>query len=153
MQPNDKLRFPIGTFAKPDTITSAQLATWIEEIASFPERLRKEVLQLSDSQLDTPYRPEGWTLRQVVHHCADSHLNSYIRFKLSLTEENPTIKPYEEQLWAALLQSLDEQQLLRTFFHPKYEKTYSLNEAIGLYAWHGNHHLAHITTLKAQKDW
>ncbi|MDR3273527.1 MAG: putative metal-dependent hydrolase [Flavobacteriaceae bacterium] len=174
----EELRYPIGKFNPPEIITPQILDHWIEDIASFPQRLKKEVEYLSEEQLDTPYRPEGWTIRQVVHHCADSHMNSFIRFKLALTENNPTVKPYFEALWAELpdyksaplepsikilegvhqrwviiLQSLSEEDRKKSFFHPKDNKTIYLDEVTGIYAWHGNHHLAHITTLKKSKNW
>jgi len=175
---DQELKYPIGKFTKPETISQETLTQWIADIASFPERLKKEVSHLADAQLDTPYRPEGWTIRQVVHHCADSHINSLIRFKWALTEEKPTIKPYFEDRWAeladsktfpiqssiqilegvharwvALLSGFDNNDLQRIYIHPEHNKEFSLAEAIGLYAWHCNHHLAHITTLKKRKDW
>jgi hypothetical protein len=174
----DKLKFPIGEFEKPKTITKGILTNWISTISEFPERLKNEVSNLTDVQLDTPYRSDGWTIRQVVHHCADSHMNSLIRFKLSLTEDCPTIKPYFEDRWAelvdsktlpvasslkileglhmrwtTLLNSLTDQQLKRTFIHPEHGRHFMLDETIGVYAWHCNHHLAHITTLKQQESW
>jgi hypothetical protein len=166
---DEQLRYPIGQFIKPDQITKDIISIWIHDIASFPERLRIEVDGLSDEQLDTPYRPEGWTIRQVIHHCADSHMNSFIRFKLALTEDHPTIKPYFEDRWAdlpdskqitvdsslkileglherwvVLLNSLTEIDLSRTFYHPENRQAIRLDENIGIYAWHCNHHLAHI---------
>lgn len=174
----DPLKFPIGKFQKPPVITHQLIQQWIEEIAAFPEQLAKEVRHLTDEQLNTPYRPGGWSIRQVVHHCADSHMNSLVRFKLALTEDTPTIKPYYEDRWAelpdsktlgveaslqilqglhyrwvVLLKSLSEQQLQRTFIHPEHGQQISLNENIGIYAWHGKHHLAHITTLKQRMGW
>ncbi|MEZ5007511.1 MAG: bacillithiol transferase BstA [Chitinophagales bacterium] len=175
---NDNLRFPIGVFETPDAISSNQIEKWINTIAAFPENLRKSIENLNDEQLDTIYRPDGWTVRQVVHHCADSHMNSLIRFKLSLTENNPTIKPYFEDRWAELidskqcpiepslkildglhyrwtllLQSLSPDDLIKIFTHPEHGKTFSLAENIGIYAWHCEHHLAHITTLKTRMKW
>jgi hypothetical protein len=166
---DEQLRYPIGQFIKPNQITKDIISIWIHDIASFPERLRIEVDGLSDEQLDTPYRPEGWTIRQVIHHCADSHMNSFIRFKLALTEDHPTIKPYFEDRWAdlpdskqitvdaslkileglherwvVLLNSLTEIDLSRTFYHPENRQAIRLDENIGIYAWHCNHHLAHI---------
>jgi hypothetical protein len=166
---DEQLRYPIGQFIKPNQITKDIISIWIHDIASFPERLRIEVDGLSDEQLDTPYRPEGWTIRQVIHHCADSHMNSFIRFKLALTEDHPTIKPYFEDRWAdlpdskqitvdsslkileglherwvVLLNSLTEIELSRTFYHPENRQAIRLDENIGIYAWHCNHHLAHI---------
>lgn len=172
------LRFPIGHFQKPDVITPQIVQNWITEIAAFPEQLIKEVTGLTDEQLNTPYRPDGWTIRQVVHHCADSHMNSLIRFKLALTEDTPTIKPYFEDRWAelvdsktmpvepalktlegiharwvVLLNSLSEVDLSKTFIHPEHGNEISLRENTGVYAWHGKHHLAHITVLKQSKGW
>ncbi|MCH7403334.1 YfiT family bacillithiol transferase [Belliella kenyensis] len=174
----EKLKFPIGKFVKPVKITSGHLQEWITDISTFPARISKEVLDLTDPQIDTPYRPDGWTLRQVVHHCADSHMNSLIRLKLALTEDQPVIKPYFEELWAeltdtknmpihpslkmlegiherwtSLLNSLTKDQLERVFIHPEQGKTFRIDENIGLYAWHGNHHLAHIVETKKRHNW
>lgn len=174
----EKLRFPIGKYQKPSEITSEILAKYIADIESFPSRLKSEVEHLSDAQLDTQYRPEGWTIRQVVHHCADSHANALIRFKLAMTEDTPTIRPYYEDRWAELpdsktmplepslmlleglhirwtviLKSLNESDLQKAFIHPEHGKSFKLDENTGIYAWHCNHHLAHITTLKERKGW
>ena len=174
----EKFKFPIGKFEKPTIITRDILNTWIAEISTFPERLSKAVINLTEEQLNTPYRPEGWTIKQVVHHCADSHMNSLIRLKLTLTEEQPTIKPYFEERWAELLDSknmpiqsslkivegvherwivllnnLTDEQLARTFIHPEHGKTFRVDENIGLYAWHCDHHLAHITETKKRYGW
>jgi hypothetical protein len=174
----EQLKYPIGKFVKPDSYTSQVLHQYIRDIELFPSRLRAEVEQLTDEQLNTPYRPDGWTIRQVVHHCADSHMNSFIRFKLALTEETPTIKPYFEDRWAELadsktmaiepalrlleglhqrwvviLQSLSEKDFEKKFVHPERLKEIRLNETLGLYAWHCHHHLAHITTLKKTRHW
>lgn len=165
----ESLKYPIGRYQKLEVITQEQLKTWIEAIESFPAKIKKLTSTLSVEQLNWIYRPEGWSIKQVVHHCADSHMNSMIRFKLALTEDNPTIKPYEEQLWAELvdgnsdavfqslqllesvhyrwvllLKSLGAVELKRTFTHPATSKTSCLDEVIGMYAWHCNHHLAHI---------
>lgn len=173
-----KLRFPIGEFVLPKKISAAIQTQHIHDIETFPERLQKEVSHLNDEQLDTAYRPNGWTIRQVIHHCADSHMNALIRFKLSLTENKPTIKPYMEHLWAELvdtksmpikpalniidgvherwtilLKSLHPEDLQKSYIHPEYNKEYTLLEAILLYGWHCNHHLAHITELKKRKGW
>lgn len=163
------LKYPIGQFTTPEKIDEDMIGSWIADIASFPERLSKTVSSLSDQQLNTPYRPDGWTIRQVVHHCADSHMNSLIRFKLTLTEDKPVIKPYFEDRWANLpdsnmditpalqllqglhikwvflLQSLTSAELKKSFIHPDHQEPISLDIAIALYAWHCNHHLAHIT--------
>ncbi|WP_404303598.1 YfiT family bacillithiol transferase [Paenibacillus sp. DP01] len=172
------LRYPIGPFVVPDTITEEQLITWIDDIAELPGQLRQAVEGLNEQQLNTPYREGGWTIRQVVHHLADSHMNSYIRFKLALTEDTPTIKPYDEGRWAeipdarelplepslqlleglharwvTMLRSLGEDQLHRTFIHPESGQTIHLERNIGIYAWHGKHHIAHITSLKERNAW
>ena len=174
----EKLRYPIGEFEAPSDYSSALLANAINSIATFPERLKKEVTPLSDDQLDTQYRPEGWTIRQVVHHCADSHMNCYIRLKWTLTENSPTIKFYYENLWsegidnrtmviaptlqlleglhfrlAFVMKSLSETDLERAYVHPEHNKEFQLKEMICLYAWHCNHHLAHITELKKRQNW
>lgn len=173
----EQLQYPIGNFAKPDIITADHLKQYISNLEKFPYTLRNAVSSLNDSQLDTPYRPDGWTIRQVVHHCADSHLNSFIRFKLALTEENPTIKPYFEDRWArlsdskmpaevslqlvaslhkkwvVLLKSMQPTDFERTFFHPEQGKSITLAEATGIYAWHSEHHLAQITNLLTRQGW
>ncbi len=174
----EKLRYPIGQFMTPDKYTSDYLREKIAEISSFPERLKKEVSQLSNEQLDTQYRPDGWTIRQVIHHCADSHINCFIRIKWALTEARPVIKFYHEELWAELndstimpieptlslleglhfrlaylMNSLSKNDLQKSFIHPANNKEYKIEEIIGTYAWHSNHHLAHITELKKRKSW
>ncbi|MEC0225957.1 YfiT family bacillithiol transferase [Paenibacillus alba] len=174
----DELRYPIGLFEHEGEITEEQLGKWMADIASTPARLREAVAGLSDEQLDTPYRAGGWTLRQVVHHVADSHMNSYTRFKLALTEEEPTIRPYYEERWAELsdgrsapvelslvlleslhsrwmilLQEMQQDQFARAFVHPESGKTIRLDWNVGNYAWHGNHHIAHITRLRDRKGW
>lgn len=174
----EKRKFPIGKFQKPEILTKELLERYISDIDTFPIRLKNAVSKLTDSQLDTAYRPDGWTIRQVVHHCADSHMNSIIRFKLALTEEKPIIKPYYEERWAELsdsktlsiepslllleglhkrwtnlLRSLSNQDLEKTFVHPEHGKSFRLDENIGVYAWHCNHHLAHITSLIEEKKW
>ncbi|WP_318840679.1 YfiT family bacillithiol transferase [Paenibacillus sp. BJ-4] len=172
------LRYPIGPFVVPDTITEEQLLVWVHDIAELPSQLRQAVEGLNEQQLNTPYREGGWTIRQVVHHLADSHMNSYIRFKLALTEDTPTIKPYDEGRWAEIpdarelplepslqlleglhkrwvtvLRSLGEEQLHRTFIHPESGQTIRLERNIGIYAWHGKHHTAHITSLRERNAW
>jgi hypothetical protein len=169
----EKLKYPIGRFAIPDVIDRQLLNDWIRTIADFPARLKAEVNDLNDNALEKQYRPDGWTIRQVVHHCADSHMNSFIRFKLALTEENPTIKLYEEKAWSELpdaknisiasslklleglherwvilLQSLSTEQLESAFIHPATKRLIPLKVNIGLYAWHCNHHLTHIVNAK-----
>ena len=174
----EELKFPIGRFEKPIKITLEILHNYIIDISTFPNRIKEEVKNLKDEQLDTPYRKNGWTIRQVINHCADSHMNALIRFKLTLTEEKPTIKPYYEERWAeltdsknipiqpalkmlegiherwsVLLNNFTKEQLERTFIHPEREKEIRLDENIGVYAWHCNHHLAHITSLKLRMGW
>ena len=166
------LRYPIGQFTPPPVASLQQLNSWIDSIESLPDRLRQVVTDLPDQLLDMPYRPGGWTVRQVVHHLPDSHLNSYIRFKWALTEDNPVIKAYDEVAWAELpeakeapvevslklleslharwvlvLKELTPEQLARTFTHPATGTVLRLDQNIGVYAWHGEHHLAHITAL------
>ncbi|MBT8323776.1 MAG: putative metal-dependent hydrolase [Winogradskyella sp.] len=178
MDSMEKLRFPIGDYKKPSKITAQDISKWIADIASFPTKLAKEVNHLTEDQLNTRYRPEGWTIKQVIHHCADSHINSVVRFKLTLTENKPVIKPYFEdrwaelkdvehapidasiklleglhQRWSILLKHLTETELKKTFVHPEHGREFSIEENIGVYAWHCNHHLAHITSLKKRKGW
>lgn len=169
-------RYPIGKFEKPTILSDEVISQWIMTIADFPTNLSMEIASLTKEQLDTPYRAGGWTLRQVVHHCADSHINAFCRIKLALTEVNPVIKPYLEdrwanladskiavdvsinmikalhQRWVILLQVLDRNELQRVFTHPEDRRSVSIAEAIGMYAWHCKHHLAHITSLKMRKS-
>lgn len=174
---NEKLKYPIGRFCVEENIDRAAVNRLIQEIESLPARLAETVKGLTSEQLQTPYRPDGWTIRQVVHHIADSHLNSFVRFKLALTEDKPIIKPYDEKLWAelpdsklfdinvsltlidslhkrwtTLLKQLSEEDLEKEFIHPE-TGIKNLKETICLYAWHGNHHLAHITSLKKRMNW
>lgn len=167
------VRYPIGTFAVKGEITASQRQIWIREIEDTPAKLRATVADLDEEQQNMPYREGGWTVRQVVHHLADSHMNAYIRFKLSLTEDNPVIKPYLEQKWAELpdsisedintslallegmhhrwvtmLRSMSDADFKRTFYHPELEQSVSLEYTAGMYAWHGNHHIAHIASLR-----
>jgi len=174
----EELKYPVGHYQKPNVFTKEILAEAISVIEQFPKKIKQEVENLSDEQLDTPYRPGGWTLRQVVHHCADSHMNAFIRIKLALTETTPTIKPYAEALWAELadgktlpihpslsiienvhlrwvtvLKNMKDEEFERGFIHPEKSKELSLHESTGMYAWHCKHHLAHITELKKRKGW
>lgn len=171
-------QYPIGKFQAPDSFLQSHTDELIKVIARFPVKMREETSMLNDEQLDTHYRKGGWTVRQVVHHVADSHMNAYIRFKLTLTENNPTIKPYREEKWAEtvdgknapiwmslnlldalhfrwilFLESLKKEDYLKTYIHPDLQKEFKLYEAVALYAWHCEHHLAHITTLKAKENW
>ena len=170
---SEQLRYPIGKFQHEGEISPAQREMWIREIEQAPVRLTEALHGLSEEQLDTPYREGGWTVRQVVHHLADSHMNSVIRFKLALTEDTPSIKPYEEQLWAELadsrgapvapsvdlirslharwamlLRSMSDEDFARTFYHPASQTVSRLDRALGLYAWHGKHHITHIASLR-----
>ncbi|MFZ1687710.1 MAG: putative metal-dependent hydrolase, partial [Flavobacteriales bacterium] len=173
------LKYPTGKFARGKRAeTSERVATCIAVIEAFPQKLRAEVQEMSDAQLDTPYRPGGWTVRQLVHHLADSHAQTIIRFKLALTEEKPVIKPYKEALWAehvdartmplepslgiiagvharwvVLMRGMSASDYERVFFHPEQQREISLAEALELYVWHSGHHLAHITGLKARQGW
>ncbi|MES2864652.1 MAG: putative metal-dependent hydrolase [Bacteroidota bacterium] len=165
----ENLKFPIGPFEMPREITAPQLKNWILEIEQLPEKLQTVTEDLSVEELNYVYRPDGWNIKQVIHHLADSHMNSLVRFKLTLTEETPTIKPYQEHFWAELidgksdeiessmliikgvhskwsllLNSLTSEQLERKYYHPENKKEHTLLEAIAMYAWHCNHHLAHI---------
>ncbi|MEH7494774.1 YfiT family bacillithiol transferase [Neobacillus niacini] len=170
------MRYPIGNFQFDGEITNSVTKDWINEIKDLPRLLRDVVKHLDNEQLDTPYRPGGWTVRQVIHHLADSHMNAYVRFKLALTEEKPVIKPYEETKWAELsdyklpidislsllealhirwtdlLLSLIPADMEKTFIHPDSGEV-SVGKNIGIYAWHGRHHLAHITSLCNRKGW
>lgn len=173
----ENLKYPVGRFTPETPMTPERRKALIDEIGELPERLRGAVSGLSDRQLDTPYRPGGWTVRQVVHHVADSHINAYVRFKLAVTEKEPTIKPYEEKLWAELpeaknappdlslvlletlhrrwavfLRQLAAADFERTIHHPV-NGMMNLDVLLGLYAWHGRHHVAHITELKKRERW
>ena len=172
------LRYPIGRFTLVEPSTDAVRRAALEDIAALPARMREAVGGLSEAQLDTPYRPGGWTVRQVVHHVPDSHMHAYIRLKLALTEDTPTIKPYEEKTWAeladsrmpieislellnaiharwvALLRVMKAQDWARTFNHPEYpEGPRTLDWLLQVYAWHSRHHLAHITSLRQREGW
>ena len=171
------LRYPVGKFQFPDTVSAQERDAFISEIAEAPMKMRESIAGLSDSQLDTPYRPGGWTVRQVVHHVPDSHMNSYIRFRWALTEPEPTIKTYEEDRWAeltdarsapievslrlletlherwlGLLRSMSDDDWKRTFRHPSLGLI-RLEQNAALYAWHGRHHVAHITHLRERMGW
>ncbi|MEH7378724.1 YfiT family bacillithiol transferase [Neobacillus drentensis] len=170
------MKYPIGTFQFDDEISISVTSVWINEIEDLPRLLRDAVEDLDNEQLDTAYRSGGWTVRQVIHHLADSHMNAYVRFKLALTEENPVIKPYDETKWAELsdyklpidtslllleilhkrwtnlLRCLTPADMEKTFIHPESGEV-SVGKNIGIYAWHGRHHLAHITSLCNRKGW
>src|SRR5687768_2794723 len=171
------LRYPVGPFSFTAALSDPERQALIDQIAEAPALMRAAVAGLDQAQLDTPYRPEGWTVRQVVHHVPESHLNSYTRFKLAVTEDEPTIKPYFEDRWAELddarqapielsldlldtlharwvwfLRTLKQSDFERTFRHPDLGVV-SLDKNIALYAWHGRHHVAHITSLRERMGW
>jgi uncharacterized damage-inducible protein DinB len=170
-------RYPIGKFNSPSTVTESDRKLYIDEIESAPAHLRAAIAGLTAAQLSTPYREGGWTVRQLVHHVPDSHMNAYVRFKLALTEDEPTIKPYEEARWAELpdsetvpvetslvlldslhkrwvplLRSISAADWSRKFRHPE-RGTMTLDQNLALYAWHGKHHVAHITSLRERNNW
>jgi uncharacterized damage-inducible protein DinB len=171
------LRYPVGKFESRSKLNADERLSMIEQISAAPARMRDAVRGLSESQLNTPYREGGWTVRQVVHHVPDSHLNGYTRLKLALTEKEPTIKPYDQSAWAdladsrdtpietslillesvhdrwvRLLRSLDDAGFERTFRHPEHGAV-TVDWLIAMYAWHGRHHVAHITSLRKEKGW
>lgn len=170
-------RFPIGPFQLPASFSDADRRERLADIEHLPQRMREAVKGLSQSQLDTPYRDGGWTVRQVVHHVPDSHLNAYVRWKLTLTEDVPTIKPYNEAEWAkladsalaievslnlleavharwvAVIRATRPEQWRREFFHPEMAQKLTLDHLLALYSWHSRHHLAHITGLKHRMGW
>jgi uncharacterized damage-inducible protein DinB len=174
----ENLKYPVGKFSRPPEYTKPLMDDFIRTIELLPEKLKAEIQNLNDEQLDTPYRENGWTVRQVVHHLADSHMNAYIRCKLAMTEELPVIKPYFEDRWAELteakeapaevsisllealhrrwvlfLRSISESDMTRKFHHPETKKDMEIRTIIALYAWHSRHHLAHITSLKERMGW
>ena len=173
----DDLRYPIGRFQMPPTVQAAEREPLIVAVESAPRELMKVVAGLSEVQLETPYRPEGWTVRQVVHHLADSHMNAYVRFRLALTEDEPTIKPYHEAAWAdlsdartgpidvsltllsalhsrgvALMRAMTPEQWERAFRHPE-RGLLRLDQTLAMYAWHGRHHIAHIRGTRERNGW
>ncbi len=171
-----ELRYPIGPFTRKEEITAEEREAYIRDIEALPATLRSLVDGLSAQQIDTPYRPGGWTLRELVHHVADSHMNAYVRFKLAVTEDNPTIKTYDQDLWAVLgdveapvevsldligalharwalfLRSLDEDLFARPFYHPE-EGPMKVSDLLQLYSWHSRHHAAHISSLIKREGW
>lgn len=172
-------KYPIGKFEIPTNISDIDIDDNTKILKNFPSKLKNLVEDWNDEQLDTQYREGGWTVRQLVNHLSDSHMNSYIRFKLALTENNPTIKPYDEAAWAELQDSINMPiepalQILKglhkrwvkelksltnrefdesTFFHPEQKKSITLRESLAFYAWHCDHHYAHIENLKKEKGW
>lgn len=171
------LRYPIGQY-EPRPFSDKQKREWLQDIQFLPGLLEQAIENLDEHQYDTPYRPGGWTVKQVVHHVPDSHMNAYTRFKLALTEDKPVIKPYDEAAWAGLrdvsvvpvnmsitllyalhtrwhaaIRDLTNEQWLRTVYHPEQKKEMTLWYLLGSYAWHGKHHVAHITSLRERKGW
>ncbi|MGA9058250.1 MAG: bacillithiol transferase BstA [Terriglobia bacterium] len=171
------LQYPVGKFKWEGVITDEQRRQLIAQIEQAPAQLRKALAGLTEEQVDTPYRPGGWTVRQVVHHLPDSHMNAYVRFRLALTEDEPTIKPYDQERWATLkdartapaelslslleslhrrfvllLRSLRAEDFARTFLHPEMGVV-TLDKYLGMYAWHGRHHIAHVTSLRDRMGW
>lgn len=165
-------QYPIGKFSLPESISPEDRIRYIETIASAPVKLRESASGISAAQLDTPYREGGWTIRQVIHHIPESHMNAYIRFKLALTETDPVIKPYDEAAWArlsdvavapietsiVLLEALHKRWVVlmrglagddwrKRFVHPEYGQARTLEQTLALYAWHGNHHIAHVKSI------
>lgn len=174
----DNQNYPVGEFIQPENISQDIVKTWIDEVENFPAIVRETILGWSEEQLSTKTKADGWMVKQVIHHLADSHMNSFIRFKLALTEDNPRIKPYAEDRWAelidgkisdiesslqildglhkrwvVLLRSLKEDDLEKSFFHSEHNKFFRLAPTIGLYAWHGRHHLGFIQKLKQKMNW
>jgi len=174
---NEDLKYPIGKYiAQP--FSQKLLEEWLTDIKNLPQHLENAILNLDEEQLNKSYRDGGWTVKQVVHHVADSHMNAYIRFKLGLTENNPAIKPYDEAAWAEMqdtknipvnisltllhalhirlyevLRHINNADLDKTVFHPQHKKEMSLWYLLGMYAWHGRHHTAHITSLRERMGW
>ena len=176
--PMEHLRFPIGKFKVPENYTEASRNGALDALRKLPDQLHEAIGKLTESQWDTPYRPEGWTVRQVVHHLADSHMNSFIRFKWALSEDRPMIKPYDQNAWVQMKDSTDlhpevsigilrgvhqrlvyliegfnEDQFNVTLGHPEWDRVLSLDFMLALYGWHSRHHLRHITALMEREGW
>lgn len=174
---HDDHRYPIGKY-DPQPFSDTQCQQWLNDIRNLPDALENALNNLDEQQLHTPYREGGWSVHQLVHHVADSHMNAYIRFKLGYTEDNPTIRPYDEKLWATLpdvqhlpvnisitllfalhkrwyefLKDFRENDWNKTVYHPGQSKQLTLWQLMGLYAWHSRHHTAHITALRERKGW
>ena len=173
----EELRYPTGKY-QPQPFSEKQKEKWLNDLKFLPQELELAIQNLDEAQLQTPYREDGWTVQQLVHHIADSHINAYVRFKLGLTENNPPIKPYEEKEWAKLddvntvpinvsitllhalhrrwvatIKNLSDEQWERTVFHPEQKKEMTLWYLLGMYAWHGKHHVKHITALRERNGW
>jgi hypothetical protein len=173
----EDLRYPIGKYST-QPFSGKLLGEWLTDIKFLPQHLENAILNLDEAQLDTVYREGGWTVKQVVHHVADSHMNAYMRFKLGLTENNPTIRPYDEAAWAEMddtknlpvnisitllhalhvrwyeiLRNLQPEDFNKTIFHPEHKKEMTLWYLLGMYSWHSRHHVAHITSLRERMNW
>lgn len=171
----ERLRFPIGKYQKPDIITNDHIKAWKKDLSELPYQMRKIAAGVRDKDLSKTYRPDGWTARQVIHHVADSHMNAYIRFKLTLTEDTPIVKGYDEAAWALLpdstemnvdislkmidalhtrwvylLDGMKKKDWSKKYDHPEYDAPASLDSVLGLYAWHGKHHTGHLKIIKEQ---
>ena len=174
---NEDLKYPIGKYIV-QPFSEKLLGEWLTDIKNLPQHLENAILNLDEAQLNNTYRDGGWTVKQVVHHVADSHMNAYIRFKLGLTENNPVIKPYDEAAWAEMndtknlpvnisltllhalhirwyevLKNMSTGDFDKTVFHPEHKKEFTLWELLGMYAWHSRHHVAHITSLRERMEW
>ena len=174
----EQLQYPIGRYKKPESYTPAQMEEWIRVLEILPSWMDAFIENLDNEQLQTPYREGGWTIQQVVHHVADSHMNAYIRLKLALTENNPTVKPYDEKAWAdtadtrlvpvnisttmlhalhrrmvAVLKNMKADEWDRTYYHPEHKRDFPIWEIVALYAWHSRHHMEHIKQLRRRMDW
>jgi hypothetical protein len=174
----EQLQYPIGRYEKPASYTPGLLKEWTAVIRALPAWLDVSIENLDEDQLKVPYRPGGWSIQQVIHHVADSHMNAYVRLKLALTEDNPTVKPYSESAWAqlpdvttvpvnisvtllhalhrrmaALLDQLSEEEWQRTYYHPEHMRNFPIWEVVAMYAWHSRHHTAHIMGLRERMNW
>ena len=174
----EHLQYPIGRYSKPDALTPGLMQEWIKVLQVLPSWMDTCIENLDEQQLHVPYREGGWTIQQVVHHVADSHMNAYIRIKLALTEDNPTVKPYDEKAWAeladtrlvpvnisvtllhtihrrlvVLLQNLQPGDWERTYYHPEHKRNFPVWEVVALYAWHSRHHTEHIRQLRERMNW
>jgi hypothetical protein len=174
----EQLKYPIGRYQKPGAYTPQLIGEWVTILSALPSWMDVCIENLDEHQLHVPYREGGWTIQQVVHHVADSHMNAYIRLKLALTEDNPTVKPYDENTWAvlpdtnlvpvnvsvtllhslhrrmvALLQNMQPSDWERTYYHPEHKRDFPIWEMVAMYAWHSKHHTAHITSLRERMNW
>ncbi len=177
-QEMEQLQYPVGRYERPAAMTAQLKKEWMGTLSALPAWLDASIENLDEHHLGVPYRPGGWNIRQVVHHLADSHMNAYIRLKLALTEENPTVKPYDEKAWAELpdndlvpinisitllhalhrrlvvqLEQLNDADWERTYYHPDHKRNFPVWEMVALYAWHSRHHTAHIMQLRQRMNW